>query len=189
MITCPPKRRHTEAGGRVPALGLCPQGSAGGPLRGPRGDDRGGRRVLLPPGHAPEAEKGTAIVQFSPTEELAPRWRLSRRACNPRIEPRGRGAPVTAGSPQASIPEHRRRRRAATRPLSSARGGRSRGQTKLGKQAGLRGPGCANGVRCPRSVQPLLAKLESTCHTFHYGKLYGTSHSQRGRGFSSAERR
>ena len=34
-----------------------------------------------------------------------------------------------------------------------------------------------------------LANLESTCHTFHYGKHDGTSHSQRDRGFSSAERR
>lgn len=34
-----------------------------------------------------------------------------------------------------------------------------------------------------------LANLESTCHTFHYGKPNGTSHSERGRGFGSVGRR
>jgi hypothetical protein len=48
-------------------------------------------------------------------------------------------------------------------------------------------------IRCLASATPIrsseLAKLESTCYTFHYGKRIRTSHTHGGGGFSSAERR
>ena len=64
-----------------PHWGYRGQGPAHRPLRRPRGDHRGRRRVLhLPPGHAPEAEAGTEIVQFSPAEELAEVQRAIKKA-------------------------------------------------------------------------------------------------------------
>ena len=55
----------------LPALGLRPEGSHHDALSRPRGDVEAGDAFYFPPGHAPEAEAGTELIQFSPAEELA----------------------------------------------------------------------------------------------------------------------